>query len=74
MKVALARALSPEVARTRIRAAAEQAVRDQSATPFVIPGPHRLEIDLNSVAFAADGIAAAAGWVNTISAMSAMLR
>jgi D-amino peptidase len=89
-----ARALSPEIARTRIRAAAEQAVRDPSGTPFVIPGPHRLEIDLNSVAladlaatipvserigprsvaFATDGIAAATGWVNTISAMSAMLR
>jgi D-amino peptidase len=48
-----ARALSPEVARARIRAAAVAAVRDAaSCRPFVIPGPYRLELDLTSVAMA----------------------
>jgi len=48
-----ARALSPEVARTRIRAAAEQAVRGRAACrPFVIPAPYRLELDMNSVMLA----------------------
>ena len=47
-----ARALSPEVARARIRAAATEAVRGRGGRPFVIPGPHRLELDMNSVMLA----------------------
>ncbi len=48
-----ARALSPEVARARIRAAAAIAVREAAACrPFVIPGPYRLEFDLGTVAMA----------------------
>ncbi len=47
-----ARALSPEVARARSRAAAEQAVRNRAARPYVIPGPYRLELDMNSVMLA----------------------
>jgi D-amino peptidase len=48
-----ARALSPEAARARIRDAAEQAVRGRAACrPFIIPGPYRLELDLNSVIIA----------------------
>jgi D-amino peptidase len=48
-----ARAVSPETARTRIRAAAEQAVRNRAACrPFVIPAPFRLELDLTSVVLA----------------------
>jgi D-amino peptidase len=90
-----ARALSPERARARIRAAAGTAVGDAAACrPFVIPGPYRLELDLTSVALAdlaatipladrigprcigfdAASMAAVVGWVNTVSAMSALLR
>ncbi len=90
-----ARALSPERARARIRAAAVAAVSEAAACrPFVIPGPYRLELDLTSVAmadlaatiplaeriaprgvaFAAASMAAVVGWVNTVSAMSALLR
>jgi D-amino peptidase len=48
-----ARALSPEAARACVRAAAEQAVRGSAACqPFVIPPPHRLELDLTSVVLA----------------------
>jgi D-amino peptidase len=48
-----ARALSPETARTRIRASAEQAMRRiGEARPFLVAPPYRLEIDLNSVALA----------------------
>jgi D-amino peptidase len=48
-----ARALSPEAARARIRAAATEAVRNHAACrPFVIPPPHRLELDLTSMALA----------------------
>jgi D-amino peptidase len=48
-----ARALSPEVARARIQAAAEQAVRDLNDKPlFLIPGPVRLEADMATVAMA----------------------
>lgn len=48
-----ARAVSPETARTRIRTAAEQAVRDRAACrPFVIAAPYRLELDLTSVVLA----------------------
>jgi D-amino peptidase len=48
-----ARALSPELARARIRAAAAAAVRGAaSCQPFVIPGPYRLELDLSTVAMA----------------------
>ncbi|MCW3473565.1 M55 family metallopeptidase [Limobrevibacterium gyesilva] len=48
-----ARALSPQSACALIRATAEHAVRNLAdCRPFVIPGPHRLEIDLNSVALA----------------------
>jgi D-amino peptidase len=90
-----ARALSPEAARTLIRGEAELAVRERdTARPFRIEAPCRLEIELTSVALAdlaavipvaerlgprsvgfpdAD-VATAIGWVNTISAMSAMLR
>jgi len=90
-----ARALSPETARERIRAAAGAAVSKAAACrPFVIPGPYRLELDLNSVALAdlaatipvaeritprgvafhAASMAAVLGWVNTVSAMSSLLR
>jgi D-amino peptidase len=48
-----ARALSPEAARTLIRAEAEASVRGRGkCKPFVIAPPCRLEIDLNSVALA----------------------
>ena len=48
-----ARSLSPDVACARIRAAAEDAVRNRaSIKPFVIPGPCRLELDLMNVAMA----------------------
>jgi D-amino peptidase len=48
-----ARALSPETARSRIRAAAEHAVQGRAeCRPYVIPGPYRLELDMNSVALA----------------------
>ena len=48
-----ARALSPEMARARIRAGAEQAVRGVAGcTPYRIAGPCRLEADLASVAMA----------------------
>ncbi len=48
-----ARALSPELARTRIRAAAERAVQKPKAHAlFLIPGPVRLEADLASVGMA----------------------
>jgi D-amino peptidase len=48
-----ARALSPEMARAQIRDGAARAVRGiGSLTPYVIPGPHRLEADLASVAMA----------------------
>ena len=48
-----ARALSAEAARACVRAAAEQAVRGRAACqPFVIPPPHRLELDLTSVVLA----------------------
>ena len=48
-----ARAISPEVARERIRDAATQAVRGRAACkPFVVPGPYRLELDMNSVMLA----------------------
>lgn len=46
-----ARSLHPEVARTRIREAAERAVRQaRSFRPFALPGPFRLEIDMVSTA------------------------
>jgi D-amino peptidase len=42
-----ARSLAPEVACSRIRAAAEDAVRNRaSIKPLVIPGPYRVEMDL----------------------------
>jgi D-amino peptidase len=48
-----ARALSPDAAREQIRAAASAAVNMASGiAPFVIPGPYRLEIDLNRTALA----------------------
>jgi D-amino peptidase len=48
-----ARTLSPEAARTLIRAEAELAVRERTkCTPFVITAPCRLEVDLMSVALA----------------------
>lgn len=48
-----ARALSPVAAHDAIRAGATKAVRGLSTcTPYVIPGPHRLEADLASVAMA----------------------
>lgn len=48
-----ARALSPEMARARIRDAAERAVRHlATGQVFTIPGPIRLEADLASVAMA----------------------
>lgn len=48
-----ARALSPQTARQRIRAAAAEAVRGLSGcAPYIIPGPHRLEAELASVAMA----------------------
>jgi D-amino peptidase len=48
-----ARALSPQSARTRIRAAAEAAVKGAGGcSPFVIPGPYRLELDLITVTMA----------------------
>jgi D-amino peptidase len=48
-----ARALSPEAARNLIRGEAEKAVREcRGCSPFVVPGPYRLEIDLTSVALA----------------------
>lgn len=48
-----ARALSPAMARARIREAAEHAVRTLAGcTPYTIPGPCRLEADLASVAMA----------------------
>lgn len=48
-----ARALSPEMARARIREGAERAVRSVAGcTPYTIPGPCRLEADLASVGMA----------------------
>jgi D-amino peptidase len=48
-----ARACSPELARARIRAAAVTAVAEAAACrPFVLPGPYRLELEMNSVALA----------------------
>ena len=48
-----ARALSPELARARIRDGAKTAVRGLGGcTPYVIPRPCRLEADLASVAMA----------------------
>lgn len=48
-----ARSLSPEVACARIRAAAEEAVRNRaSIKPLVIAGPYQLELDLMNVAMA----------------------
>ena len=48
-----ARAVSPDTARQRIRAAAEQALRNRSACkPLIIPPPHRLELDLTSMVLA----------------------
>ena len=48
-----ARALSPTAAHECIRAAATEAVRGRGACrPFVIPPPHRLELDLTSVVLA----------------------
>ncbi len=48
-----ARSLSPELACNRIRAAAADAVRNiATIKPLVIPGPHRLELDLMNVAMA----------------------
>lgn len=44
-----ARSVHPKEARVRIRAAAERAVRRASACePFVIEGPYRLEVEMNS--------------------------
>lgn len=46
-----ARSLAPDVACARIRAAAEDAMRNIAAiTPLVIAGPYRLELDLMNVA------------------------
>ncbi len=48
-----ARSLAPERACARIRAAAEDAVRNRaSIKPLVIPRPYRLELDLMNVAMA----------------------
>ncbi len=48
-----ARALSPANARAAIQAAAARAVRNAGGCrPYVIPGPHRLELDLSSVTLA----------------------
>ena len=48
-----ARALSPEMARARIREGAAQAVKAiPGYTPYVIPPPCRLEVDLATVAMA----------------------
>ncbi|MBC9176090.1 M55 family metallopeptidase [Pseudoroseomonas ludipueritiae] len=50
-----ARAIAPSLARERLRAAAEAAVREAgtaSLQPFVMPGPFRLEITLTSPALA----------------------
>ncbi len=48
-----ARALSPDHARARIRAAATAATRNlATCRPYVIPGPYRLELDLSSVTLA----------------------
>jgi D-amino peptidase len=48
-----ARSLSPEVACSRIRAAAADAVRNRaSIKPLVIAGPYRVELDLMNVAMA----------------------
>ena len=48
-----ARALSPENARAKIRAAAAASLAGRGACkPYVIPGPYRLELDLTSVTLA----------------------
>lgn len=46
-----ARALSPQNARALIRSAAAKAMAAK-ATPYTIPGPYRLELDLSSVTLA----------------------
>lgn len=90
-----ARSLSPQKARDLIRERAKAAVEGaRSMRPFVVDGPYRLEIELNSpalcdlaamipvaqridavtVALPAQSVADAIGWMNTLSAMSAMLR
>jgi D-amino peptidase len=48
-----ARALSPANAHELIRTSAARAVRNvRACTPYVIPGPYRLELDLSSVTLA----------------------
>jgi D-amino peptidase len=90
-----ARSRSPERARDLIRSETEAAVRHApSSRPFIIEGPYRLEVELNTpalcdlasvipsamrldavtVAFAPESIEHAVRWVNTLSALSAVLR
>jgi D-amino peptidase len=90
-----ARNLSPQRAQSLIRTQAEIAVRGApSAQPFVIEGPYRLEVELNTpalcdlaavipaatrldavtVAFAPESLENAIRWINTLSALSAVLR
>lgn len=90
-----ARNLSPQHARDLIREKAKEAVEQAKfMRPFVVEGPYRLEIELNSpalcdlaavipvatridpvtVAFPADSVAHAIGWMNTLSALSGVLR